>query len=138
LSLYSVKYVDGVGICYVNAIGKTIENDSFGFTTKQRVDAIAKQLRQKYGVETDKGDFLFPGSIWDDPDDWMMGIRRKERIYAYLWSSKDGFKPVGEVAELAVAAQAVSGYAGLVQVGFTFKSEPQCKAIIEKSGQDAF
>jgi len=135
---YAIRYVEGVGICNVNAIGKTIDNDSYGISTKGRVDAIAKQLKQKYGVETEKLDLRIPGSIWDDPDDWMMGIRRNERIYAYFWSLKDGFKPVGEVAQLSVGAQAVSGYKGYVKVDFHLKREPQCEAIIEKAEQDAF
>ncbi|MGR3914874.1 MAG: hypothetical protein OD918_10265 [Gammaproteobacteria bacterium] len=134
---YAVQYVEGVGICYVNAIGKTIRNDSFGFTTKTRVDAIALQLRKKYGHETSKLDRVFPSSIWDDPDDWMMGIRKGERFYAYVWGDR-GFKPVGEVAKIGVLAKAAASDAGYVRVEFAFKREPQCDAIIEKAGQDAF
>jgi len=135
---YAVQYVEGVGICFVGAIGKTIRNDSYGITTKRRVDAIAKQLKPKYGIETEKIDELFYGSIWDEPDDWMMGIRKNERFYIYAWQPEDGFKPVGEVAHLGVFAQAVSSHAGYVKLDFFFKREPQCDAIIEKAGRDAF
>jgi len=135
---YAIQYVERVGICLASGIGKKIGNDKHGLTTKKRVDAIAKQLKQKYGVETQKYDRLLPGSMGDAPGDWMMGIRRKERSYLYRWDPDEGFKPVGEVVQLAVAAQAVSDYTGYVKVDFHFKSNPQCDAIIEKAGQDAF
>lgn len=130
--------MEGVGICFVKGIGKTIRNDSYGITTKGRVDTVAKQLKQKYGTETDKLDLLFPGSIWDDSDDWMMGVRRNERFYAYSWFSEKGFKPVSEVAEIALGARAISGHDGYVVLEFYFKRNPQCDTIIEKAGQDAF
>lgn len=136
--LYAIQYVEGVGICAVTAVSKTIENDSYGFTTKRRVDAIAKQLKQKYGVETLKFDRLLYGSIWDDPDDWMMGVHQNERFYFYGWDSDKGFKPGGEVIELVVSAVAGASDAGNVRVEFYFKRQPQCDAIIEKAGQDAF
>jgi len=136
--VYGLQYARGVGICWVKALGKTIENDSYGIATRERVDAIAKQLRQKYGAPTKKHDFILPQSIWDAPDDWMMSIRRNERLYDYSWRSEDGFKPVGEVIQVFVSANAVSGYGGYVAVDFHFKREPQCDAIIEKDGQDSF
>lgn len=138
LEAYVVKYARGVGICSVGAIGKTIRNDKYGFTTKERVDTIAKQLKRKYGVETKKYDRLFTGSIWDEPDDWMMGVLKQERFYGYVWSTEDGFKPVAEVAKIGVFATAVANDAGFVKLEFYFKRDPQCEAIIEKAGQDAF
>ena len=135
---YELQYVDGVGICYVSAIGKTIRNDSYGITTKKRVDAIARQLKQKYGAETSKSAFLRSHSIWDDPNDWMMGVLKGDRAYQYWWGADEGFKPVGEVIELGISAKAVASDAGYVKVGFAFKRKPACDAIIDKAGQDAF
>lgn len=126
---YVVKYVRGVGICNVGAIGKTIRNGKYGFTIKERVDAIAKQLRKKYGAETEKYDRLFYGSIWDESDN---------RFYGYGWSTDDGSKPVGEVVEIGVAAAAIASGAGLVKLEFYFKRNPQCEVSIENPGQDAF
>jgi len=135
---YAVQYVESVGICFVGAIGKTIRNDSYGITTKRRADAIVKQLRPKYGIETQKLDFLSPYSIWDEPDEWMMGVLKEERRYIYSWDADDGFKPVGEVAKIYVAALAAASDAGYVKLDFHFKREPLCDAIIEKAGRDAF
>lgn len=135
---YILQYVKGVGICQVSAIGKTVRNNSYGFATKNRVDAIAKQLKQKYGIESEKLDFLSPYSIWDEPDEWMMGVLKNERGYIYSWDTDKGFKPVGEVAGIFMGALAAASDAGYVQLEFVFKRESQCEAIIEKVGQDAF
>ena len=54
------------------------------------IDKLHDQLAKKYGTGK-KHDFLRSGS----PRDWMMGIRKRERTYAYSWWPKYGFQPVG-------------------------------------------
>ena len=135
---YYIQYIKGIGGCIIKGLGETIRNDSYGISTKKKVDVIVKQIAKKYNRETKKFDFLLPSSIWDDVDDWMMGIAKEQRLYAYFWETKDGFKPIEAVSRIVVAAQAVANDAGYVAVEFGLTNEATCKKEIEKDGQDSF
>jgi hypothetical protein len=38
-----------------------------------------------YGQPSNSADFLRSGSIWREPEDWMMGLTKKERTLATWW-----------------------------------------------------
>ncbi len=134
--IYFLQYVGGVGICVIKGIGKVIKNDAYGTSTISTIDKLHDQLAKKYGTGK-KHDFLRSGSIWNDPRDWMMGIRKRERTYAYSWWPKYGFQPVGNVKSLVVAAKAIRS-GGYAVVEFNLATKVKCDKKIEEDESKAF
>src|SRR5690606_15796845 len=62
-----------VGLCQIRAIGKDITVNSFGSQLRSEYAGLQSSLTNIYGPP-ETLDTLIPGSIWKDPDDWMMGL----------------------------------------------------------------
>ncbi len=133
---YLLQYVEGVGICIIKGIGATIQNDSYGTSLRSKIDELHGQLAKKYGTG-EKNDFLKTGSIWDKANEWTIAIEKNERLYAYVWRTKDGFRPVENVIRLVVAAQAVSR-SGYAAVEFHLASNTACEKKISEEEAKAF
>jgi hypothetical protein len=80
-------------------------------------------------------DVLGPGSIWDEPRDWMMAMLKKERLLLSIWEKgfpKSGLKLVG------VKATALSREMGFVSVEYSFDNEPQCSKELKAAKASVF
>lgn len=135
---YLVQYFDGVGICWVKGIGKDISDNGLGLSTKALTDKIKNQVTKVYGKHTNDFDFLTYGSIWDELDDWMMGLVQKERHYSFFWSIEDGYQPVKRVEQIMVAAKATSKNTGYVVVEFSGDNEDLCDGATSAEEESAF
>lgn len=135
---YIVRFSSSTGACWVKAIGKDIDADNFGIRTKVELEKISDQIKKKYG-NYEKTDRLFSGSIWDDPDDWMMGLYKNERFLMYEWNSKTS-STVAEydLKSIYAAAKAKDSSDGYVIAEFYFTNHDQCEAEEDKQGEDAF
>ena len=138
MEAYLVQYFDGIGICWVKGIGKDIRDNGLGLSVKAATDKIKSQVAKVYGKPTDTFDFLSYGSIWDELDDWMMGLARKERFYSYAWSADDGFKKVKRVESIFVTARASSSDTGYVVVEFGGDNEGLCDEAKSAAEESAF
>ena len=56
-----------------------------GYLVRQRVDDVAEQLARKYGLHTDKYDYVVLGSLYDSQKEWSQALARDERKYSYYW-----------------------------------------------------
>ena len=59
-----------------------IQTNMFGDTLKDKFNDLHNVLAKKYGKGI-KDDSLRPGSIWEDPRYWMMGLLQRERKLAW-------------------------------------------------------
>lgn len=105
---YYVQASRDLGVVWIKAISDPIANDRFGHALTSLVDRISSQLSQKYG-EGDKMDFLFEGSIWNEPQDWSGGLEAKERFYNYNWSYPESKELPDDIASIFVGAIVIDG-----------------------------
>jgi hypothetical protein len=103
------------GLAKVSAVSKDIESNSFGGPLKEKFAETRKALESKYGKATTVVDGLLDGSIWDEPEDWMMGLANEERTLNALWEQLAG---VG----IALLAGASSSSQGNLTVQYEFTS----------------
>ena len=75
-------YTPQTGVCFVKAFKLVEDGDAYGFGHRKAADSLVETLTKKYGA-FDKADFLMTGSIWYEPNEWLMGISKGERVYAY-------------------------------------------------------
>lgn len=112
-------------------MGKTIETNSYGDDLKSKFLALQEALTAKFGKPDDTSDFLQAGSIWNERRDWMMGLRKKERILASFWKFDNG-------ASLMLEANALSGEKGYVTVSFEFPNFDTWKQEHDQKKNAAF
>ena len=80
---YVVRISPKGGLYWIKAIGKDIATSTYGVELKSAFNEMEEKLGATYGKHKTM-DFLMPGSIWNEPNDWMMGLIKKERILAAI------------------------------------------------------
>lgn len=135
--MYSLMSPKQTGVCRISAAGVDIRDGGYGVSTRNKVDEIAEQVKLTYGPWTKKFDFLMPGSIWDDPDDWLMGIAKEDRLYSYAWES---VTPTAKnnVEDIVVTAKATRSDTGYVYVEINFLNSKECMKAARAAEADAF
>jgi len=86
---YILLITPKAGLCKIMAIGKTVTTSVHGTELIQVHDILSETLTKKYGSGT-RYDFLKSGSIWHEPQEWMMGLKLKERVLATSWPESEG------------------------------------------------
>ena len=86
---------------------------------------------------TKRHDFLRSGSIWDEPEDWAMGLYKEERVLQSFWTfsparSEDGVQAV------YLTANALSSSKGYVSLFYEFSNFDQCSKELDKAKNAAF
>ena len=100
MEMYLVQAFPSTGVCLIKGIGKDIDENGWGSTTKAAIDRIVTQIESVYGSSTDETDLLMPTSIWDENDEWLMGIKQDDRYYFYTWDTDDGYQPKKNIRNL--------------------------------------
>jgi outer membrane murein-binding lipoprotein Lpp len=124
---YVLEFGKNSGLCWIKAISKDIPTDSMGYFLKSKFNELEKVLSNKYGKGA-KTDLLLPGSIWNDPKDWMNGLAKNERYFITIWDSKDGLKLPNDISLLAITADAEDTKTGTIALEYTFTNGKACEA----------
>jgi hypothetical protein len=88
---YRLYFSPSDGLLKIHAIGLTVSTNSFGEELQNAFANICGALKAKYGAP--KGgiyDHLKSGSIWNEPQDWMMGLLKNERDLFAIWNWSNG------------------------------------------------
>ncbi len=112
------------GLCKVVALSKAIPTSVFGEELKDKFEKIESAISQKYG-QGKRYDFLRSGSIWSEPRDWMMGLRKNERTLAEFWTGDTSQLP-DNIHVIALKTHATSTEDGLIELGYEFKNSNDC------------
>ena len=121
---YVLKILPTNGVCQVRGIGITIQSSSHGVEIRRAFNELAAMVSDAYG-EYEEADFLLRGSIWDEPEDWMMALRRNERQLQAVW---EGQAMPNSVASVILGASALSTSDGYLVLQYSFENEELCDA----------
>ena len=119
------------GLCKVGAISKTFATSVYGEGLKSKFDELESVLSEKYG-KSDRNDFLKSGSIWSEAKDWMMALKRGERVLVSFWPSSDAQKLPDNVAIIQLEAKALSTNGGWISLQYEFLSASDCIDAMKK------
>lgn len=132
---YFVRYIAWIdekeGLNYIKAIGKDIDTNSYGFDLRSKFESLENSLSKTYG-NCDRMDFLMPGSIWDDLDDWMYALEKKERYLMSSWERKYGSTLPDELECVYLGAMANSSTSGYIVLEYKFTNHE----AIDKAKQE--
>lgn len=115
------------GLCKVTAIGVDIPMNSFGSQVQERFERVRTDLEAKYG-SAKTYDHLRAGSIWDDPDDWAMGLLKEERTLVAFFNEPK----VDSVEIVSLQAKATSISTGYLTISYEFKNSDPCLDAVRK------
>jgi hypothetical protein len=133
---YALLVTPGTGLCQIRAIGADIASSSHGLDLRGAFDSMYSSLSEIYG-HGQKLDQLLPGSIWHDPQDWMMGLLKKERILQAEWSAGSGSTMRNNLQEVYLVAKATSGDTGYLLLQYNFSNDPQCQEELKNGQRDS-
>lgn len=119
------------GLCKLIAISPPIKTSGHGSGLKSEFDAIDGVLLKKYG-ERKRFDHLLQGSLWKEPQYWMMGLFKKERTLSAFWST-DKAAFVDQISAVALEAAAISAEAGTLTLSYEFENFSDCSATIKNA-----
>jgi hypothetical protein len=131
--IVSPKY----GLCKAIGIGKDISVNSFGEELASEYEKVERALKAKYGEESMKLDSLRPGSIWHEPNEWMMALKLHERVLTTIWTIEKGATLPPDVDSIGLDANANSRSEGYISLAVEFKNFDRCKAEYEQKRDDA-
>jgi hypothetical protein len=119
------------------AVGVDIPSDSFGQAIKSAVDRVRDDLEVRYG-QPQALDLLTPGSIWNDPQDWLMGLVKGERSYAFFWERPANADPKVWRGVKSVSTYAgASGQQGWVSIEYDFDNGNRCDEALKRQAAKA-
>ena len=114
------------GVCFVKGVGENFTSDSNGLSVKSELEKLRATLDLKYGP-SELNDQLVTGSIWNEPEDWMMSLLKKERIYFIEWSP-----PTGDIKTVSIIPNASSTDSAYITIEYYFKNSDKCDEDIRR------
>lgn len=131
---YRLVITPAHGLCKIIAWSKVISTSVYGTELVNKFSSLESALTTKYG-NPKQYDILRNGSIWNEQRDWMMGLRKKERILKSYWTN-EGRELPDSVQAIELEAMAINTERAVVSLVYEFKNSDQCVDWI-KSQKDS-
>lgn len=128
--MYGLLISPKAGLCQIRALGKNIDTDSYGLALKSKFEELSNSLSSLYG-KAETTDLLLAGSIWKEPQDWMMGLNKKERFLSATWKGAKETPLKNNIDTISLEARANSSSKGYVYLQYSFTNDDVCQAEIE-------
>jgi hypothetical protein len=128
---YVLQVAPSTGLCYIKAAGKNITVNVYGTELQAQFDDLKNRLAETYG-QPQVREGLMPGSIWNDPKDFMMGLKLNERFLFALWKRSNGLNLPADLDYVILAGKSLGPNTGYVGVDYGFVNEKVCDAELKK------
>jgi len=133
---YVVQVSKNNGLCWIKAIGKDISTSSYGIELKSAFESMNKKLSKAYG-KNETTDLLMPGSIWNEPNEFMMAMIEKERFLMAIWDKEKGSKLKGNLKQVGLIAKPGGRSKGYLILEYSFSNSEVCDKEIAAQEDDA-
>lgn len=108
--IYRLRISTALGLCRVSGIGRNIAMGDSGAELKRAFTALASRLTTRHGPASGTVDRLNRGSLFDEPNEWTMGLLREERTLLAYWEPPANAADLSRVSLRAVALNRSTGY----------------------------
>lgn len=120
---YQVSISPTYGLCTIAATSPSLQPNAFGDQVKSLFADLAMQLEGRYGKASRTVDRLTPGSIWNEANEWTMGLVQGERTLGKAWDN-----PAPGLSGLGLMAHPVSRFDVRVAVYYESTNAAACTA----------
>lgn len=124
------------GLCWIKAIGKDSRTSVYGIELKGSFNDMRAKLQEIYGP-SQTTDALLPGSIWNEPKDWMMALVKKERVLLSMWDAKSNASLPSDILSVGLVAKPQGTEKGYLTLEYSFTNEKECDREIAKKEDSA-
>jgi hypothetical protein len=131
---YVLIFSPNDGLLQIAALGNDITTSVFGDVLQNSFIEIRSAISQTYGKPECNYDYLRAGSIWKEPQDWMMGLFRGER---HLFTGWNKSLPNG-IQRISLLAQAPSTETGFLTLSYEFEGFGEYLAMKERKAAAVF
>jgi hypothetical protein len=132
---YHLRFDDDGKLIQIIAFTDPISSNDRGDQVKDKYEEISKALHAKYGLALDV-DMLNDGSMWHEPQYWMMGLLKKDRKLESLWGASDHDKLPHGLAGIMLEAEALNSSTAVITLTYEFQGFAQW-ADKKKSTRDS-
>jgi hypothetical protein len=132
---YILQIGDKNGLCVIKALTDVISTNRYGFSVKERFKSLEKALEEKYGSHKIQ-DLLLSGSIWDQPEDFMVGLTKNERFLRAYWDEEEHSTMSDNIRSIALVAVGVSNETGIVYIQYEFSNTDKCEEELKVFDSD--
>lgn len=125
---YYLMVGDEVGLCVVRTVKGPIDSNRFGHGIKREYEQLQDALVKRYGKGEDDIDMLMPGSLWDEPEDFMMGLQREDRQLFTLWTGEaNAAMAASSLSAILLEAKGLSSSKGALVLQYEFDNAEACR-----------
>ena len=137
MTVYAVRATENSGICFIKAMSKTIKTSKYGTELNTQYENVRKSLANKYKFDfrEEKTNFLMSGSLWDDPQYYMMGLLKEERFKFSKFVAKDS---ANKIQSIFLGQNAESTESGYLALEYSGKNEQDCDDLDSLDDADGF
>ena len=128
----TVYFTEKTGVCKLTGFHKVINPDNYGETHKNAYEIFRDRVAAKYG-KYEEYDYLRDGSVWNEEQNWLDGLRAKERILSAYWMAEYGSTLPDEVQIIVVEAKEL-----FIKVTYDFDNISEGIAAGEASQSEDF
>lgn len=118
---YFVTISPTSGLAKVGALSADIFSNGYGFDVRSKYESLRDALAEKYG-EYREIDMLMPGSIWDDPDDFMMALLMEERYLFCVWAPDNGVTLPSYLSGVALSTNGLNSNTAYLSLDYEFSN----------------
>ena len=150
---YLLLVLPEAGLCRISMSGENVSTDGYGLELRAAYRRLRDLVAGVYG-EYGEVDFLFDGSIWDEPEYWMRSLERDERRLSARWSAPGCCGPSSgpppppggtaggptmrnNVGQVVISAHALSGDTGFLTLSYWFENDDACTAELDQAAHQA-
>lgn len=125
LTGYTLLITPHHGLCKVIATTGPIETNGFGDALIEKFKAFERALEAKYGVPSNRFDFVRHGSIWKRAEHWMMGLLKQDRTFSTYWTEEKQALP-DKLKSIGLEGRAIQSDVGYIQLNYEFQNVTEC------------
>jgi len=122
------------GLLKIVAYGNDIKTNGFGEAVHDSFLEIRDAISQTYGQPEFTLDHVRAGSIWKEPEDWMMGLRKEERELTTVWSKN----LPNQIQDIVIEAIALSTEKGYLRLSYELDGWDQYVDTLKKRAGTVF
>ena len=127
---YTVILTPQHGLCKIMAIGKDVSTSVYGSELRSSFEGLSNALSTKYGKSNSAFNFLQAGSIWNEPNEWMMGLFKKERTLSSYWYDSKKKLP-DSIHTISLSANALATSKGWITLNYEFDNVDDCIDLLQ-------
>lgn len=125
------------GLCKVVGVGRDVRTSEFGDQVRAEFNRLETLLTNKYG-QGDRYDAVKDGSLWTEPQYWMMGLREGDRQLVTFWMTERGVDLPPNLSAIGLETKATTLNTAYLRLSYEFANFPDCRQEIEQRRSDAF